>query len=88
LLGVCGEHDGRVEVLQFKVKGNCCKVDIPLIDLKTKPGLLIACIVRNGKIIYPNGTNRILPDDDVIVVTTKHKNFQDIDDIFEKNRGL
>ncbi|MGV8907022.1 MAG: Trk system potassium transporter TrkA [Acetobacterium sp.] len=80
--------DGRVEVLQFKVKGTCREVDIPLMDLKTKPGLLIACIVRNGKIIYPNGTHRILPNDDVIVVTTKHKNFQDIDDIFDQNRGL
>lgn len=80
--------DGRVEVLQFKVKGTCCEVGIPLMDLKTKPGLLIACIIRNGKIIYPNGANKILTDDEVIVVTTKHKNFQDIDDIFEKNRGL
>lgn len=76
-----------VEVLQFKVKGNCCEVNIPLIDLKTKPGLLIACIVRDGKIIYPHGAIQILPEDDVIVVLTKHKNFQDIDDIFEKNRG-
>ena len=79
--------DGRVEVLQFKVKESCCEIAIPLSDLHTKPGLLIACIVRDGKIIYPKGTSQILPHDDVIVVTTKHKNFQDIDDIFEKNRG-
>lgn len=79
--------DGRVEVLQFKVRDTFISAGIPLSDLTTKPGLLIACIIREEKIIYPNGRNCILPNDDVIVVTTKHKDFQDIQDIFVKPRG-
>ncbi len=79
--------DGRVEVLQFKVRDSFISAGIPLSDLTTKPGLLIACIIREEEIIYPNGRNSILPNDDVIVVTTKHKDFQDIQDIFVKLRG-
>ena len=79
--------DGRVEVLQFKVRETFISANVPLSDLTTKPGLLIACIIRKESLIYPNGKNCILPNDDVIVVTTKHKDFQDIEDIFVKQRG-
>ena len=49
-------------------------------ELKTKPGLLIASIIRDGDIIFPRGQNRLRPHDEVIVITT-HPNFQDIRDI-------
>jgi trk system potassium uptake protein TrkA len=48
--------------------------------LNTKPNLLIAYIIRNKKLIIPSGQDVIKPNDRVIVVT-KEKNYDDIDDI-------
>ena len=40
-------------------------------DLKTRPDVLIAGIVRaNGEPIIPSGNDVMLPGDDVVVVTT------------------
>lgn len=73
----------QAEVVQFKVKENCHLLNTPLVDLHLKAGLLIAYIIRNGKVIFPNGQDVILAQDKVIVITT-HKDFSDIEDILEK----
>ena len=57
-------------------------IDIPLIDLPIKKGVLVACIYRNRQIIIPNGHTMLDVDDRVIVVST-HMGFQDIRDILE-----
>ena len=72
--------DNRVEAIEFCVQKDAPVIGIPLMDLRLKSGLLIACIHRNGKIIFPRGKNMIKPGDSVIVVTT-HKGFGDISDI-------
>ncbi|MDD3692785.1 MAG: Trk system potassium transporter TrkA [Oscillospiraceae bacterium] len=74
--------NGRVEVLQFHVKETSRTLYTPLTELSIKPGLLIACIIRENSLIYPSGSDMILPGDDVIIVTT-NKNFQNIDDIIK-----
>jgi trk system potassium uptake protein TrkA len=43
---------------------------------------LIACIIRNNKVIIPDGNECIKLNDGVIVVTT-HKDFEDLTDAFE-----
>ena len=48
--------------------------------LKTKKGILIATIVRNGKIIIPGGNDIIEVGDGVIVVTT-NQHLSDLKDI-------
>ncbi|MPM24936.1 Trk system potassium uptake protein TrkA [bioreactor metagenome] len=78
--------DGSVEVLQFKVKESSRAAKTPLAQLPTKSGVLVICILRENKIIYPGGSDRIMPGDDVIVATT-HKGFQDLDDILAETRG-
>ena len=46
-------------------------IGVPLRDLKLRPGILLAGIVRqNGKIVIPSGADAINAGDDVIVVTT------------------
>ena len=55
-------------------------VGVPLMQLKKKDSLLIACINRGGKIIFPRGQDAIMPEDTVVVVTT-HSGFGDISDI-------
>lgn len=77
---------GNVEVLQFHVVKSSKAINIPLTDLSIKSGVLITSIIRENELIYPSGSDLILPNDDVIVVTT-HKNFQDVDDILLETRG-
>lgn len=72
--------DDRVEALEFQISADAPVVGIPLMELKLKSNLLIACISRQGKIIFPRGGDSIEPGDTVIVITT-HAGFNDISDI-------
>jgi len=72
--------DNQVEALQFTVTPESKVLRIPLTELKTKDNLMLAAIIRQGKLIFPSGRDMIQPKDRVIVVTT-HTNFNDIDDI-------
>lgn len=74
--------NGQVEALEFNAKGKESFFGKPLRELKTKENCLIACISREGEVIIPDGNTTILTGDSVIVVTT-HKNFDDLNDIFE-----
>ena len=47
--------DDRVEALEFIIKKQTSYVGVPLKSLETKKDVLIACIVRNRKIIIPGG---------------------------------
>jgi trk system potassium uptake protein TrkA len=73
---------GQVEALEFLAKRQEKIYDTPLRELKIKKNCLIACIIRNTKVMIPNGNSHIQLGDNVIVVTT-HKNFDDLTDIFE-----
>ena len=62
--------DGRAEVLEFAADGVSPNLtDIPLYRLKIRRNVLIACIVRNGKIIVPGGHDMICAGDGVLVVS-------------------
>ena len=66
--------DGKAEVLEFKVGSDARLTDIPLKNLKIKPGILIAGIIRFGKIvIIPNGDDVIRQGDKVIVFAADHR---------------
>lgn len=71
--------DDRAEAIEFRV-GDCKVNGMPLMHLKLKNDLLIACINRGGKIIIPSGNDCIMEGDTVIIVT-KHSGFDEIDDI-------
>ena len=72
--------DNRVEAIEFHVEKDAPVVGVPLMELKKKDSLLIACINRGGKIIFPRGQDAIMAEDTVIVVTT-HTGFGDISDV-------
>lgn len=59
------------EALEFKVSAESEITDVPLQQLKLKPNVLVACIYRGGKIITPNGQDRIEKGDSVMIVTTQ-----------------
>ncbi len=77
--------EGAVEALEFHVDKDVTLVNTPLKDLKLKPGVLIAGIVRHGgEIVIPGGSDAILEGDDVIVVT-QDAALQDIHDILRRD---
>lgn len=73
--------NGQVEALEFAAKTQEKYMDTPLKDLKLKQNCLIGCIIRKNEVIIPSGNSQIKLGDNVIVVTT-HKNFDDLDDVF------
>ncbi len=74
--------DGSVEALEFLVTEEARDVTgIPLRELKTQKGLLLACIVRKGAVIIPSGNDLILPGDTVVVFTEAGKQMDSIGDI-------
>ena len=75
--------DNRIEALEFTIKENAPVLDTPLLSLKLKKNLLIACIIRNHQIITPGGHDMMKLGDRVIVVTS-NTGLDDISDILEQ----
>lgn len=64
--------DERIEMLEFRIKKDIEGItEIPLKKLRQRPGILIACIVRNNQIIIPYGDDEIHSGDTVIIVTAQ-----------------
>ena len=72
--------DGRAEALEFRVRTDSEVTAHTLSELDLKSNLLVGCIYRRGKVIFPRGQDRIQVGDSVMVVTTV-KGFHDIRDI-------
>ena len=74
--------DNKVEALEFRVREKFRGKNIPLKDISLKKGLLIASIIRGGRLIFPGGNDSIQVRDNVIVVTTRD-GLQDLNDILQ-----
>lgn len=72
----------QVEALEFHVNDTFKYHDIPLKDLRLKSNVLIACVMRDGHILFADGNTEIKSQDNVIVVTTR-TGLDDLMDIFE-----
>jgi trk system potassium uptake protein TrkA len=72
--------DGDVEALEFNVISDERITDIPLKNLKLKPNILIAGIIRNRKTIIPGGNDVISAGDKVVVISTQQL-LSDLSDI-------
>lgn len=71
---------GRVEALEFSVEDDFSCLSIPLRSVKLKKNLIIAALIRENNVIYPNGETTLESGDSVIVMTT-HEQLCDLDDI-------
>lgn len=60
---------GKAEALEFTVREDFEGLNVPLMDLKLKPNVLLACIHRQGNLIIPGGQDYLATNDTVIVVT-------------------
>ncbi len=73
-------HEDQVEALEFRVKAGSRVIGTPIMNLDLKDDLQIICISRAGKVIIPHGSDEIMPED-LVVVITKHKGLNDLNDI-------
>lgn len=66
--------DGKVEALEFKVHPDSKLLNVPIKELKIKPGILIAGIIRSGKkAIIPKGDDIIVQGDSVIILSAEYR---------------
>ena len=70
----------RVEAIEFIIKPGSKITGVCLKDMKMKDNVLIAGIVRDGRLMIPGGASTFEVNDSVIVVTT-HLGFSEIYDI-------
>ncbi len=75
--------NGKVEAVEFIVPENAKYENIPFKDLDILPNIIVGCITRNGKPIFPGGNDFMTAGDSVIVVTTG-RIIEDLNDIFAK----
>ena len=72
--------DGKAEVIEYVVHDDAKCIGIPLKDLKLRPNMLIAAIIRGRKSIIPDGNTMIQSGDHAIIATGAGKT-DTIDDI-------
>ena len=72
--------DGKAEALEFIAAPDCSLGGIPLKDLKLKPNILVAGIIRGRKTMIPAGDDFILPGDNVVVLAAGQR-LNDLSDI-------
>ena len=70
----------NMEIIEFRINDKFKKNNKPLRKIKFIDNLIICCINRNGKIIFPTGDDTIEIGDLVVLATTKKgiKGFNDI----------
>ena len=63
-------YEGKIEILEFRVKGNCKFLQTALKDIRFKHGILIACITHKGMPKVANGDSVVNSGDTVIVISS------------------
>ncbi len=74
--------DDKAVVLEFNVSSEFNCTGIPIKDLRLKPGILIAGIIRHRMAIIPTGTDYIQEKDKVIILT-ENRRLNDLNDILK-----
>ena len=74
--------DGGVEALEFQVHEGARCTQAPIRELKLRPNVLIAALIRGSRSIVPDGDTRILPGDHAVIVTTAGR-LQQLDGILD-----
>ncbi len=72
--------DDSFEVLEFNIKDDFKKLNVPIKDMNLKDGVLIVAILRGKNIIFPNGMDEIREKDTIILIDD-NSSIKDINDI-------
>lgn len=60
---------GKIEALEFVARKGMPRLDIPLKQARLKKDVLVAVLVRHGRIIVPDGSDHIEAGDTVVLVS-------------------
>lgn len=71
---------GKIEALEFRIREKTRYTGVPLKELKLKTNHLVACIVRNRRMIIPGGNDTLEVGDSVIVIS-REQGLEDLQDI-------
>ena len=76
--------DNRAEAVEFEAAESFSHTGVPLRspDFRLKKNLLLACLIREGRVMIPNGDTFISPGDRVVVVSDIKNVLSDLEDIF------
>ena len=79
---------GGAEAMEFTVGPGTRHLQVPLKELRLRPGILLAVIVRGGDIIIPEGSSFLQQGDQVIIIA-RESGILDLNDIYgpEVNPG-
>lgn len=74
----------KAEALEFTISDDSLPfLNVPLKELHFVKNVLIACIIKNGRIIYPGGNDVIENGDSLIIVAPTDKYIKELNDIFQ-----
>ncbi len=73
---------GKIEASEFTISDKSAVTDTPLMELTLKPGVLVAAILRDKKVIIPRGGDMIKTGDAVVIVSNQ-LGLHDITDILK-----
>ncbi len=74
--------NGKAEAIGFTVPAEGNFQGISLKELRLKPHILVANIVRGNQVIIPKGDDCMLPGDAIVIVTTSEQAISNLNDIF------
>ena len=70
LVRVMPLENQKVLVNEIKVNSDCPVVDRRIADMELPFNTIISCIIRETEVIVPNGQNKIMAGDRLVVITT------------------
>lgn len=79
--------NGGMEALEFRATSATRHLGMTLAEMELRPGILVACINRSGKVIIPQGSDTINAGDTVIIVTHADRDISDLNEIFADYSG-
>ncbi len=74
--------NNQAEALEFSIPQEAFYTNVPLKNLNTKKGILIAAVIRRGRVIIPGGDDHLEAKDSIIVVASSNDRISVLEDIF------
>lgn len=74
---------GKAEALEFIARAGDSYIGVPLKDLHVRSGVLVAVIVRKGKVIVPFGNDHIEAADSVVIIACEN-GVSDLNEVIRK----
>jgi len=78
--------EGQAEIVEFIANESSHFIDKPLKELKLVDNAIVATIVRKNEIVIPHG-NDVIKKGDRVIVITKEKNINKLDDLSKNLSG-